>query len=116
MDSEAAIQALSALAQPSRLAVFRALVRAGPDGLAAGVVASRLALTPSTLSTHLGLLLQAGLIASRRESRSIIYSARFDRMGELMAFLAEDCCGGASEVCAPVAEAAARATCCATEA
>lgn len=116
MDSEVAIQALSALAQTSRLAVFRALVRAGPEGLAAGSVASRLALAPSTLSTHLSLLLQAGLIASRRESRSIIYSARFDRMGELMAFLAEDCCGGASEVCAPVVEAAARASCCAAEA
>lgn len=116
MDSDVAIQALSALAQPSRLAVFRALVRAGPEGLAAGVVAGRLALTPSTLSTHLNLLLQAGLIASRRESRSIIYSARFDRMGELIAFLAEDCCGGASEVCAPVVAAAARASCCAVEA
>lgn len=106
MDSETAIQALSALAQGSRLAVFRALVRAGPEGLAAGAVARQLDLTPSTLSTHLGLLLQAGLIASRRESRSIIYSARFDRMAALMAFLAEDCCGGALEVCAPLAETA----------
>ncbi len=111
MDSEAAIRALAALAQTNRLAVFRALVQAGPEGLAAGVIAERLAVTPSTLSTHLGLLAQAGLVASRRESRSIIYSARFERMAELMAFLAEDCCAGSAQVCEPVAEAAARAAC-----
>ncbi len=111
MDSETAIQALSALAQTSRLAVFRALVRAGPEGLAAGVIARRVEATPSTLSSHLNLLVQAGLVVSRRESRSIVYSARFDRMAELVAFLAEDCCRGAPEVCAPVAEVAARAAC-----
>ncbi|MDP1911937.1 helix-turn-helix transcriptional regulator [Brevundimonas sp.] len=111
MDGETAIQALSALAQSSRLAVFRALVRAGPEGLAAGVIARRVEVTPSTLSTHLNVLLQAGLVASRRAGRSIVYSARFDRMAALMAFLAEDCCGGAAEVCGPVAEAAARAAC-----
>lgn len=106
-----AIESLSALAHAGRLAAYRLLVRAGPQGMAAGEAARRLGVPANTLSAHLNLLGQAGLVQSRREGRSIIYSARFDRMGALMAFLAEDCCGGAPEVCAPVAEAAARSRC-----
>ena len=108
---KAAIESLSALAHPGRLKVFRLLVSAGPTGVAAGEIARRLGTPPNTLSANLALLAQAGLAQSRREGRSIIYSARFDRMGELMAFLAEDCCGGAPEVCAPVVAAAARSRC-----
>ena len=107
----AAVESLSALAHEGRLKVFRMLVTAGPDGLAAGEIARRLGTPPNTLSANLSLLAHAGLAQSRREGRSIIYSARFDRMGELMAFLAEDCCGGAVEVCAPVGDAAARSRC-----
>ena len=106
-----AVWSLSALAHEGRLKVFRMLVKAGPDGLAAGEIARRLGTPPNTLSANLTLLAHAGLARSRRDGRSIIYSARFDRMGELMAFLAEDCCGGAPEVCAPVADAARRAAC-----
>ncbi len=107
----AAVESLSALAHEGRLKVFRMLVKAGPDGLAAGEIARHLGTPPNTLSANLTLLAHAGLAQSRRDGRSIIYSARFDRMGELMAFLAEDCCGGAAEVCAPVADAARRAAC-----
>ena len=107
----AAVESLSALAHEGRLRAFRLLVSAGPDGLAAGEIARRLGTPPNTLSANLSLLAHAGLAQSRRDGRSIIYSARFDQMGELMAFLAEDCCGGAAEVCAPVAAAARRAAC-----
>ena len=105
-----AVESLSALAHEGRLKVFRLLVSAGPEGLAAGDIARRLGTPPNTLSANLALLSHAGLVQSRRDGRSIIYSARFRRMGELMAWLAEDCCGGAPEVCAPVA-AAARSRC-----
>ncbi len=106
-----AIESLSALAHEGRLRAFRLLVTAGPAGMAAGEIGRRLAAPPSTLSANLTLLAHAGLVQARRDGRSIIYSARFDRMGELMAYLAEDCCGGAPEVCAPVADAARRANC-----
>lgn len=111
METSAAVESLSALAHEGRLKVFRMLVTAGPDGLAAGEIARRLGTPPNTLSANLALLTHAGLAQSRRDGRSIIYSARFDRMGALMAFLAEDCCGGAAEVCAPVLAATARARC-----
>lgn len=111
METSAAVESLSALAHEGRLKVFRMLVTAGPDGLAAGEIARRLGTPPNTLSANLTLLTQAGLAQSRRDGRSIIYSARFDRMGELMAFLVEDCCGGAAEVCAPVVAASARSRC-----
>ena len=106
-----AVESLSALAHEGRLKVFRLLVKAGPEGMAAGEVARRLGTPPNTLSANLTLLTHAGLAQSRRDGRSIIYSARFDRMGELMAFLVRDCCGGAAEVCAPLADAAKRAAC-----
>lgn len=106
-----AIDCLSALAHEGRLRAFRLLVTAGPAGLAAGEIARRLGTPPNTLSANLSLLTHAGLVQSRRDGRSIIYSARFDRMGALMAYLAEDCCGGAAEVCAPLMDAAARSRC-----
>lgn len=111
MEIKDAAAALAALAHEGRLTLFRLLVRTGPAGLAAGEIARQLRLPPSTLSASLGLLTGAGLAQSRRDGRSIVYSARFDRMGDLMAFLADDCCGGAPEVCAPVAAAARRAAC-----
>ena len=111
MDARDAVRALSALAQDSRLAVFRALVRAGPDGMAAGEIARRLDIAPSTLSSHLTLLEQAGLVGARREGRSMIYAARFAAMSALLDFLIEDCCGGASEVCGPLGRARGEVTC-----
>jgi DNA-binding transcriptional ArsR family regulator len=92
MKSKDAVRALSALAQESRLEVFRLLVRTGPDGLAAGELSERLGLPPATMSFHLKELTNAGLITSRRESRSIIYSADFAHMQKLIDFLLENCC------------------------
>lgn len=106
-----AVTSLSALAHEGRLGAYRLLVKAGPEGMAAGEVARQLKTPANTLSAHLTVLGHADLVQSRRDGRSIIYSARFDRMGALMAFLAEDCCGGAPEVCAPLAAAARRAAC-----
>jgi DNA-binding transcriptional ArsR family regulator len=84
--------ALGALAQESRLEVFRLLVRQGPEGMAAGQVAEALGIPPATLSFHLAQLGHAGLVRSRREGRRIIYSADFAGMQELLAFLTEKCC------------------------
>lgn len=110
MEAPAAVEALSALAHASRLEVFRLLVKAGPEGLAAGEIARATGSLANTLSANLNVLASAGLVASRREGRSIIYSAAYDRMRELLAFLMEDCCGGKPEICAPLA---AFAACCA---
>jgi DNA-binding transcriptional ArsR family regulator len=112
MESLMAVKRLSALAQASRLAVFRALVKAGPDGLAAGDIARSLAITPNTLSAQLAVLANAGLVVSRRDGRSIIYAADYAAMSELLVHLMEDCCQGRAEVCQPMAEAVARAACC----
>lgn len=111
MEVNEAVSSLAALAHAGRLAIFRSLVNAGPQGLPAGEVSRRLGVAPNTLSANLTVLRHAGLAASRREGRSIVYSARFDRMAELLAFLMQDCCGGAPEVCAPLAEAVDRAAC-----
>jgi DNA-binding transcriptional ArsR family regulator len=111
MDSPRAIKRLSALAQDSRLAVFRLLVKAGPEGVAAGEIARQLKITANTLSTHLGILANADLVTSRREGRSIIYAADYDSMSDLLLYLMEDCCQGRPEVCGPLADAA-RAACC----
>lgn len=94
IDAKQAVIALSALAQESRLAVFRLLVRQGPSGLSAGAIAERLGIAPATLSFHLTQLSHAGLVNSRRESRSIIYTAAYDHMQALMEFLNENCCKG----------------------
>ena len=100
MEKTAAIAALAALAQDSRLDVFRLLVRAGPDGMPAGQIGERLGLAPATLSFHLNQLRHAGLVTYRRESRSLIYAAEYPAMNSLLAYLTENCCGGA-ETCAP---------------
>jgi ArsR family transcriptional regulator, arsenate/arsenite/antimonite-responsive transcriptional repressor len=112
MEALIATRRLHALAQESRLGVFRLLVRAGPEGVAAGDIARELGVAPNTLSAHLSVLANAGLIASRRESRSIIYAANYSGMSELLAFLVEDCCQGRAEVCLPVGAAISRAACC----
>src|SRR5437763_9922323 len=111
MESNTAIESLSALAHPGRLAVFRLLVRVGPDGAPAGEVARALDTPANTMSTHLAILTRAGLIRSRRESRSIIYSADYPQITGLLGFLMEDCCQGRPEICAPIA---AMAACCPT--
>jgi DNA-binding transcriptional ArsR family regulator len=105
MEKEAAIQALAALAQDTRLDVFRLLVRNEPAGLPAGEIARRLGVPHTTMSAHLGQLSRSGLIWSERQSRSIIYRARISAVHRLAAFLLEDCCGGVREACvAPPAD------------
>lgn len=107
MESEAVVNALSALAQTSRLAIFRLLVQAGPEGLPAGRISEKLGIPASSLSFHLKELSHAGLIRPRQQSRFVIYAARFDAMNELIAYLTENCCGGQtcdtseSPVCCP---------------
>ncbi|HXV24284.1 MAG TPA: metalloregulator ArsR/SmtB family transcription factor [Alphaproteobacteria bacterium] len=96
MDQTRAVEKLGALAQENRLAIFRLLVEAGPKGLAAGAVGERLGLPGPTLSFHLAQLKQAGLIACRRDGRSLIYAAEFGAMNALIAYLTENCCGGAA--------------------
>jgi len=101
-----AVDALGALAHETRLAVFRMLVRAGPAGLIAGAVAERAGVPPSTMSHHLATLERAGLVRSERESRLIHYRADFAGMRRLLAFLMQDCCDGAPEMCADLLEEA----------
>jgi len=110
MDTQDAVKRLSALAQDSRLEVFRLLVKAGPGGMAAGDIARSLETAANTMSQQLLILSNAGLIRARRDGRSIIYSVDFDAMSGLLVFLTEDCCGGRPEVCAPLAAVAKR--CC----
>lgn len=102
MKAEVAVGALGALAQEHRLALFRLLVQAGQRGMPAGAIAEALGIPNSSLSFHLAQLQGAGLIAQRREGRSLIYSADYGAMDRLVAYLMENCCGGAS--CAPAAE------------
>ncbi|HOV04466.1 MAG TPA: metalloregulator ArsR/SmtB family transcription factor [Kaistiaceae bacterium] len=103
MDEAIALDALAALAQPTRLAVFRLLVRTRPTGLYAGEIADRLGVVQNTLSTHLAVLARAGLVEAHREGRAIRYVADADRMRDLIAYLLEDCCGGRPEICGPLA-------------
>jgi ArsR family transcriptional regulator len=107
-----AVEALSALAHEGRLSIFRLLVRAGRGGLAAGEVSRKLDVLPNTLSANLTVLANAGLVSSRRDGRSVIYSADYERMTGLLSFLMEDCCNGDAAICAPLAEVASRAACC----
>lgn len=111
METKIALAQLSALAQENRLALFRLLVKAGHEGMAAGDIAAALGVPPNTLSAQLSILSQAGLIAGTRQGRSIIYSAEYDAISGLIVFLMEDCCQGRSEICAPVLEAA-QSSCC----
>lgn len=103
METNSAVAALSALAQASRLAVFRVLVQAGSQGLAAGRISEQTGIPPSSLSFHLKELSHAGLAASRQEGRFVIYTAQFETMNALLRFLTENCCGGnpCTPVCAP---------------
>ena len=110
MDNVDVIEALGALAQPTRLDAFRQLVRHEPDGIPAGEIARLLGVPHNTMSSHLAVLTRAGLIRSERRSRSIIYHADLDRVRETVTFLLKDCCAGHPEVCAPVI--AALTPCC----
>nr|WP_313522123.1 helix-turn-helix transcriptional regulator [Brevundimonas diminuta] len=102
MESEPAILALAALAQSTRLDAFRLLVRHEPGGLAAGDIADALAVPANTMSAHLGVLSRAGLITSKRMSRSIIYRADLSRISEIVLFLLKDCCEGRADLCQPL--------------
>lgn len=106
MKAQSALSALAALAQESRLAIFRLLVQEGPEGLPAGVIGERLRIAPATLSFHLKELSHAGLLASRQDGRFVIYSADFAAMNALVGFLTENCCRGAG-TCGPACDPAA---------
>jgi DNA-binding transcriptional ArsR family regulator len=112
MKTGIAVAALSALAHEGRLKIFRMLVKAGPAGLAAGEIARRMKMPPNTLSANLAILSNCGLAASRRDGRSIIYSAQYPQMTRLLGYLMEDCCSASPEICAPLARIAAQAACC----
>jgi len=103
MKQSQALLSFAALSQETRLAILRRLVREGPEGLAAGAIAEAVGVSPSNLSFHLKELERAGLVAARREARSIIYSADYGALRGLIQFLMEDCCAGRKEVCGPVA-------------
>ena len=109
MDIQRAIEALTALAQPTRLAVFRRLIKTHPDEIAAGVIAHACKVPHNTMSTHLAVLSRAGLIRMRREGRTIFYSAEIDGFRGLVGFLMRDCCHGRAEICAPLIS---ELTCC----
>ncbi len=102
MDAIAAIAALAALAQHTRLEAFRLLVQHEPAGVAAGDLARRLAVPQNTLSAHLAILARAGLVQGNRAQRSIIYRAEMGQLRELTLYLLRDCCGGSQELCAPL--------------
>jgi ArsR family transcriptional regulator len=111
MKEKQALDALAALSQETRLRIVRLLVEAGPDGVPAGAIGEAVKASSSNVSFHLSHLERAGLIESRREARSIIYSAAYPALGGLIAFLMRDCCKGRPEVCAPAV--AALSACCA---
>ena len=113
METTQAVAALSALAHEGRLTIFRELVQAGREGLPAGEIARRVGIAPNTLSASLTILSHAGLATSRREGRSIIYSAEYDQMSALLGYLVKDCCSGRPEVCAPLAIVTQELACCA---
>lgn len=115
MDITQATRALSALAQETRLEAFRLLVRNGIGGMAAGDIARSLGIPHNTMSSHLSILANAGLVNSRREGRSIIYGIDFDGTRNLLSFLMEDCCQGRPEVCAPALETVLSGCCSPTE-
>ena len=102
MKIELAVEALAALAQESRLSIFRLLVQTGKEGVAAGVLGEKLGIPPATLSFHLKTLTHARLIKSRSEGRVVIYRANFTEMDNLIAYLTEHCCAGDATQCAPI--------------
>ncbi|HWA81232.1 MAG TPA: metalloregulator ArsR/SmtB family transcription factor [Acetobacteraceae bacterium] len=111
MEMDQAIAAFSALAQPTRLEVFRLLMESEPDGIPAGEIARRIGVPHNTMSSHLAILARAGMIESERQSRSIVYRAQLDTVRELAGFLVKHCCGGKPEICGPlIAELSSCAT------
>jgi ArsR family transcriptional regulator len=102
MEKTSAVAILAALAQESRLEIFRVLIKAGPAGVPAGKIAKLLKVAPNVLTFHFDRLRLAGLLTVRREGRSMIYAARFEMMDELVGYLMENCCNGSPEQCAPV--------------
>ena len=102
METNDVIDALSALAQATRLDTFRLLVTREPEGVPAGELARLIGVPQNTMSTHLAILARAGLVSGERQSRSIIYRADLDRFREITLFLLKDCCGGKPEICAPL--------------
>lgn len=111
METIEAIAALSALAQPTRLAVFRFLVVAGPEGMPAGDIAVAMDAPANTISTNLSILAAAGLVRSQREGRVIRYFAQMEGMTALLTYLLRDCCQGNPDLCLPLAEQMAQAAC-----
>lgn len=105
MEKKNALAAMSALGQETRLKVFRLLVKAGAEGIAAGEIASQLNAVPNTMSAHLKTLLQARLARTERDGKSVRYFSDMEGFRELLAFLMEDCCNGSPELCQPVIEA-----------
>src|SRR5579864_6809950 len=105
MESSDAILIFSALAQETRLEVFRLLVKSEPDGMPAGEIARELAVPHNTMSSHLGVLSRAGLVSAERRSRSIVYRVDLERIRDVVGFLLQDCCGGRTELCTSVIEA-----------
>lgn len=111
MEIKEAVAALAALAQETRLSIFRLLVQAGPEGMPAGQIGETLKVAPATLSFHLKELNRAGLISPRQEGRFIYYAADFERMAGIMAFLTQNCCQGMPEACLTVVENALGGCC-----
>ena len=111
MDIRTATTGLSALAQESRLQVFRLLVEAGGEGLPAGEIARSVGIPHNTMSSHLGILQQSGLVSSERHGRSVIYVVNLAGVRDLLAFLLQDCCQGRPEVCSPLLDAVLPACC-----
>lgn len=109
MKTREALDSLAALAQETRLAIFRYLVEAGPEGVTAGRIGEALEVAPATLSFHLKELSAAGLVTSRQESRFYWYSANYEAMSDLIAYLTENCCQGQPEACCPPAKSGAAA-------
>jgi ArsR family transcriptional regulator len=107
MDLTAALACLAALGQETRLETFRLLMRSSPDGLAAGDIARRLGVVQNTMSAHLGVLTRNGLVLAERNGRSIAYRANHQAIADLLRFLMEDCCQGAPDICAPLAQLSA---------
>ena len=99
MKSVQVVKALAALAQPTRLALYRKLVACGPEGMAAGQLAQQLKVSPATLSFHFRTLSHAGLIESRQEGRFVYYAANYAAMNGMLAYLTENCCGGDQAAC-----------------
>lgn len=99
MEQDEAVGALAALAQGTRLSVFRLLIQAGPGGMTAGEIAGAMSAQPSTMSHHLGLLERAQLVRSHRDGRTVVYAADYEGTRQLLGFLTEDCCQGRPEIC-----------------